>query len=441
MDSKTIAIIGGGFAGTTVARALEGKLPPGYELLVINEESHTTFTPMLPEVVGAGVFPEQIVAPIRQMVRSARFVMGRVTSIDFVARTIACDTLAGFRLFSYDHVVLAFGNRARLDMIPGAPEHAVPLKTIGDAAHLRNLALRRLARIELETDPVLRQRLGHFIVIGGGFSGVETGGALADSLRDIVGYYPRVSPSEVKVTLLQDIDRLLPELPERLGTAALRSLAERGVVVKTNAKVTAVHERGVMLTDGMTLQAATVICTIGTTQNALLEDSPLLLDRGRIMVNADLSIPAVPRAWAIGDCARIRNAHGGGIAPPTAQFAIREAQCVARNVLAAIRWQPTQPFRYRPRGSMAAIGHRRGVAEVFGVSLWGFAAWLLWRAYYLSQMPTFGRKLRIFVEWSWAALFRTDITHLRFHRTVDLQERPAETPAEHRDLDAMATIR
>ena len=113
---------------------------------------------------------------------------------------------------------------------------------------------------------------------------------------------------------------------------------------------------------------------------------------------------------------------GGTIAPPTAQFAIREARCLAENLLATIRGQPTKPFGYRQRGSMAAIGHRRGVAEVFGVSLWGFAAWLLWRAYYLSQMPTFGRKLRIFVEWSWAALFRTDITHLRFHRTVDLQD-------------------
>ena len=111
----------------------------------------------------------------------------------------------------------------------------------------------------------------------------------------------------------------------------------------------------------------------------------------------------------------------GVIAPPTAQFAIREARCLAREPARDDPRTAHKPFRYRQRGSMAAIGHRRGVAEVFGVSLWGFAAWLLWRAYYLSQMPTFGRKLRIFVEWSWAALFRTDITHLRFHRTVDLQ--------------------
>jgi NADH dehydrogenase len=282
------------------------------------------------------------------------------------------------------------------------------------------MVLRRLASIELETDQLARRRLGHFVVIGGGFSGVETAGALADSLRDIAAWYPRVSAGEVRVTLLQDIDRLLPELPARLGEAARRSLAERGVDARMNARAGSVSERGVLLADGETLQASTVICTIGTMPNSLVEHSPLLLDRGRIIVNADLSVPAIVGAWAVGDCARIRNALGGTIAPPTAQFAVREARCLAQNLLATIRGQRTTPFRYRLRGSMAAIGHRRGVAEVFGVSLWGFAAWLLWRAYYLSQMPTFGRKLRIFVEWSWAALFRTDITHLRFHRTVDL---------------------
>ena len=431
MEPRTIAIIGGGFAGTTLARELDGRLPHGYELLLINEESHTTFTPMLAEVVGAGVFPEQIVAPIRQMIHSARFVMGRVTAIDFAARTIACETLAGRRMFAYEHVVLAFGSRARLDMIAGMAEHAVPLKTIGDATHVRNLVLRRLARIELESDEQLRQKLGHFLVIGGGFSGVETAGALADSLRHIVAYYPRVSSREVKVTLLQDIDRLLPELPRRLGNAAHRSLAERGVDVRINARAAAIEESGVVRSDSTAIRASTVVCTIGAMQNPLAEHPGLLLERGRIIVNDDLSVPAHAGAWAVGDCARIRNMLGGTIAPPTAQFAVREARCLAENLLATIRGRPTKPFRYRQRGSMAAIGPRRGVAEVFGVSLWGFAAWLLGRAYYLSQMPTFARKLRIFVEWSWAALFRTDITHLRFHRTVDLQEGQAKRVAQH----------
>jgi NADH dehydrogenase len=422
---RTIAIIGGGFAGTTLARVLDGKLPRGYELLLISEESHTTFTPMLPEAVGAAVFPEQIVAPIRQMLRKSRFVMGRVTDIDFSARTIACETLAGARTFAYAHVVLALGNRARLDLIPGVAEHALPLKTIGDAMHLRNVVLRRLARIELEPDAALREHLGHFVVIGGGFSGVETAGALADSLRDIAAYYPRVARSEVKVTLLQDIERLLPELSERLGHAAHRSLAERGVDVKVNARVARVSERGALLADGTMIEASSVVCTIGTMPNPLVKQLAVPLERGRVVVDDDLRVKGIEAAWAVGDCAWIRNAQDGLIAPPTAQFAIREARCLAHNVLATERGKPTRPFRYRPRGSMAAIGHRRGVAEVFGIPLWGFAAWLLWRAYYLSQMPTLGRKLRIFVEWSWAMLFRTDITHLRFHRSVDLEDAQA----------------
>jgi NADH dehydrogenase len=421
---RTIAVIGGGFAGTTLTRALDSKLPQGYDLLLVSEESHTTFNPMLPEAVGAAVFPEQIVAPIRQMVRHARFVMGRAVQIDLAARTIACETLAGMRSFPYEHVVLAFGNRARLDLIPGLAEHALPLKTIGDAMHLRNLVLRRLACMELETDARLRQCLGHFVVIGGGFSGVETAGALADCLRDIRRYYPRVAEREVKVTLLQDTERLLPELSERLGNVAHRSLAQRGVVVNVKARAIGVSERGVLLEGGTMLDASSVICTIGTRPNALAERLPVPLERGRIAVNGDLSVQRAPGAWAIGDCASIRNAHDGRIAPPTAQFAVREARCVAQNLLATIRGEPTRAFRYRPRGSMAAIGHRNGVAEAFGVPLWGFAAWMLWRAYYLSQMPTFGRKLRIFVEWSWSALFPTDITHLRFHRSIDLDDGP-----------------
>jgi len=426
---KTIAIIGGGFAGTTLVKLLDGKLPAGYELLLVSDESYTTFNPMLPEAVGASVFPEQVVAPIRQMIRNARFVMGRVTSIDTTRKTIACETLAGLVEQPYDHVVLAFGNRARLDLLPGLAEHGIALKTVGDAMHIRNTVLRRVARIELTSDPALRRRLGHFVVIGGGFSGVETAGELVDCLRGIRRYYPRVRPDELSVTLLQDQPRLLLELSERLGTAAHASLSSRGVHVRTNARARCVGERGVMLASGEFMPAATVICTIGTRPNALAEKMLLPTDRGRIVVNPDLSVPDKPGVWAVGDCARVRNAFDDKPAPATAQFAVREARCVARNLLATLAGEPTRVFRYRPRGSMAAIGHRKGVAEVFGIPLSGLPAWLLWRAYYLSQMPTVGRRLRIFVEWTWGMFFPNDITHLRFSRSQELDE-PAQRIAE-----------
>lgn len=419
---KTIVIIGGGFAGTALVRALERRLPPGWELVIVSDESYTTFSPMLPEAVGASVFPEQVVAPIRQMLGRARFIMGRVTAIDAVRRSLRCQTLAGELDLAYEHCVLAFGNRARLDLLPGLAQHGLALKTVGDAMHIRNTVLRRLARIELEPDALVRARLGHFVVIGGGFSGVEIAGELVDCLAHIRRYYPRVRADELRVTLLQDQPRLLLELSERLGRAAHASLARRGVNVRVGTLAKCVGDRGVLLATGEFVPSATVICTIGTRPNALIERMMLATERGRLVVDANLSVPGAPGLWAAGDCALVPNAHDGKVSPPTAQFAVRQARCLADNLLATLRQQPTRAFRYRARGSMAAIGHRKGVADLFGVPLWGLPAWLLWRAYYLSQMPTFGRKLRIAVEWTWGMLFPNDITHLRFTRSHELDD-------------------
>jgi NADH dehydrogenase len=259
---------------------------------------------------------------------------------------------------------------------------------------------------------------------------VETAGELVDCLRGIRRYYPRVRPDELSVTLLQDQPRLLLELSERLGRAAHASLSARGVRVRTLARARCVGERGIMLASGEFIPAATVVCTIGTRPNALAERMLLPTDRGRIVVNPDLSVPERAGVWAAGDCAFVRNGYDGKPAPATAQFAVREARCVARNILASLSGEPTRGFRYRPLGSMAAIGRRKAVAEVLGVALSGLPAWLLWRAYYLAQMPTLGRKVRIFVEWTWGMFFPNDITHLRFTRSQELDAAVEPAPVE-----------
>ena len=417
-----IVIVGGGFAGANLTRLLQKRGANFADITLVSEESYITFNPMLAEVVGATVFPEHVVAPLRATVGRARFVMGTVSHVDFANKRLYCDTLKREVEIDYDHLVLAFGNRARVDLIAGMAEHAVVLKTVGDAMHIRNLVLRRLAQIELETDTALRRCLGHFVVVGGGFSGVEVAGAIADSLREIRRYYPRVEAGELKVTLLQSVDRLLVELPSPLGQAAERSLVQRGVNVMTMTGASAVAARQVTLNDGRVLTAATTICTIGTMPNALaarLESLPS--ERGRIVCQADLSVAGIDGVWAVGDCALIRNGEAG-FAPPTAQFAIAEAKHLARNIVACQLGKPTAPFSYRARGMMATVGHLKGVATLFGVRLTGLPAWLLWRAYYLSQMPTFGRKVRIFVEWSWGMFFPPDITHFRFTRSHEFVE-------------------
>jgi NADH dehydrogenase len=437
-SSKNIVIVGGGFAGTTLARALERTLPADRRVVLLSEESYTTFNPMLAEVVGASVFPEHVVAPIRPMLRrSSRFVMGRVVEVDFARRTLDANTLAGRQAIAFEHLVFAFGTRANLDLVPGLAQNALPLKLVGDALHIRNRVLQRIARIELESDSAVRRRLGHFVVIGGGFSGVEVAGELADFLAGARRYYPRVAANELSVTILQDSERLLLELPDSLGSAAARSLRSRGVTVRLTARAASVDADGVTLDGGERIEAATVVCTIGTKPNPLAQRLGLPLQRGRIVAASDLSVPGMPNIWALGDCALVRN-HAGdrhrpreaepafpiAYAPPTAQFAVAQAQQLAHNLAARIAARPTRSFAYVSRGMMATTGHLKGVAQVGPLRLSGLPAWLLWRAVYLLRMPTFGRKLRIWVEWTWGMFFAADITHLRFTRTHEADAEP-----------------
>ncbi len=426
---RQIVIVGGGFAGTTLARQLARRLPAGWRVLLVSEESYTTFNPMLAEVVGASVFPEHVVAPIRQMLGTesrCRFVMGRVTAIDRQARTVTADTLAGVRRLPYEHLVLAFGTRANLALLPGGDEHAMPLKLVGDALALRNRVLQRLAHIELEHDPALRARLGRFVVIGGGFSGVEVAGELADVLRSARRWYPLVNDGEAQVTLLHDGPGLLPELPASLGQAAAASLRGRGVDLRVDARAREVRADGVVLDDGRVVAGTTVVCTIGTRPNPLLQALDLPTVRGRIVTTPELAVVGCAGLWALGDCALVPNAATGSAAPPTAQFAVAQAHQLARNLVAAANGAPTRPFAHRSRGMMATTGHLKGVALVGPLRLAGLPAWLLWRAYYLLRMPTLGRKLRLWVEWTWAMCFSADITHLRFTptREVDAVRRP-----------------
>lgn len=428
---NNIVIVGGGFAGTTLAKSLEKRIDDSHHIVLISQESYTTFQPMLPEVVGGSVFPAQIVAPIRQMIKRSQFVLGSAVNVNPAQHCVTCETLAGLRNIPYKHLVFAFGARANLALVPGMQEHALPLKLIGDAMHMRNRILERIARMELESDTVLRKWLGHFIVIGGGFNGVEVAGELCDYLRNIVRYFPRVRQDELSVTIMHSSARLLPEMPEQLGIKAMQSMVKRGIQVRLNSCAARVDEEGVELASGEYIPGATVICTIGTRPNRLVEKLGLPAVRGRIETQGDMSVKWRDNIWAAGDCALIMDVLNNQPVPPTAQFAVAQAHQLSRNIARRLRKSPSVPFRHRPRGMMATIGHMKGVAEVGGMHFSGLPAWLLWRAYYLLRMPTFGRKLRIWVEWTWSMFFTADITLLRFTRTHELlAEEASRTQSE-----------
>jgi NADH dehydrogenase len=416
MDNKNLLIVGGGFAGTRAAQLLEHTLPPGWTLTLVSQENFITFNPLLPEVVGASILPSHVIAPHRQMIHCSHACMAQVTEIDTAARLVHY-LGEGAGTLPYDQLILACGVNANLEVVRGMANYGLPLKTLGDALFLRNRIIARLEQAELQPDREHRRWLTSFIVVGGGFSGVETAGELVDFLYASLRYYRRVSCDDLRIVLLHGTDRLLPELSPHLGAFTLRKMSSRRIDVRLNARAVRVTDRDVHLESGEIIQGGTVICTIGTQPNSLLESIPAVKNRGRLVVNPDFSVPGVEGVWAAGDCAAVLNAVDGKICPPTAQFAEAQAKQLAANIVSRLKGQPTRAFRYRPKGQLCSVGHNKAVAEIFGVNISGFAAWLMWRGLFLLRIPTLARKSRLFLEWNWAMFFPPDVAHLGFRRT------------------------
>jgi NADH dehydrogenase len=425
---KNLVIIGGGFAGMKAAQALEHTLPPNWTLTLISQENFITFNPLLPEVVGASILPGHVIAPHRQMIHCSHACMAQVTEIDTVNRVVHY-LGEGSGTLHYDQLVLACGNNANLDIIKGMGNYALPLKTLGDALFLRNRIISRLEQAELQPDREHRRWLLTFVVVGGGFSGVETAGELVDFLYASLKYYKRIPLADLRIVLLHSGEHLLPELSASLGKFTERKMRKRGIDVRLMARAVRVTDRAVHLDSGDIIEGGTVVCTIGTQPNPLLENIPAIKNRGRLVVNPDLSVPGVEGVWAAGDCAAIVNALDGKVSPPTAQFAEAEAKQLASNIVAKLNGAPTQAFRYRPKGQLSSIGHNKAVAEIFGFKLSGFVAWLMWRGLYLLRVPTFSRKTRLFLEWNWAMFFPPDISHLGYRRTQRRAPQPLERVA------------
>lgn len=412
-----IVILGGGFAGTAAARRLERKLPAACRIVLVSQENYITYHPLLAEVVGASILPGHVVAPIRQMLKRTQLRMAEVTDIDLDRRTIRY-LGEGPGLLHYDHLVLACGMIANLDIVPGMSRYALPLKTVGDALFLRNRIIACLEYADSLEDPDHCHWLSTFIIVGGGFSGVELAGEVSDFLKSSLHYYPRVDPRKCRVILLHGGEQVLPELPPALGNFALRKMRKRNIDARLNARVTRVDHEGVMTKSGEWIKGGTVICTIGTAPHPLVDALPLPKQRGRLETAPDMSIPGFPGLWALGDCAAVINARDDRASPPTAQFATRQARQLADNLVCKLRGKHTRPFAYKPVGQLASIGHNKAVAQIFGLRLHGFVAWLLWRGVYLLKVPTLARKVRVYVEWNWQMFFPPDIAHLRFSQTV-----------------------
>ena len=429
-----VVIIGGGFAGVNVAQQLDKILPKNTaDIHLISSDNFFLFQPMLPEVAGGGLEPQHILNPLRQLCPRATVSVGRVDQIDFEQKTVEFvhDPHDTRSRVSYDYLVLAVGGATNFSELSGMAQHALGFKTVGDALYLRNHIIHALEEADEESDPVRRKELLTFVVVGGGFSGVETVAEINDLLHDAVRHYSRIATTDLNVILIHGTPRILPELGEELAQLATRRLESQGVDVRLNQVLQACTEHEAVLKGGEIIFAHTLVCTVGASPNRLLSGLDCGRDeRGRLTVNEYLELDGQTGAWALGDCTAVPNRATGALAPPTAQFAQREAKVVAQNIAHTITGRgEKKPFAYGGLGQFVAVGHRYAVADIKGLKVSGFIGWFMWRSVYLFKLPGVARKVRVAIDWTLDLIFGRDIVEVQLARAERLGE--SEGRAHH----------
>ena len=399
--TPTVIVVGAGFGGLRVARALR-RAP--VQLVLLDRNNYHLFQPLLYQVATAGLEPEQIAKPVRAILRSQRnfdFRMVEVRGVNFAQRRL--DTSAG--PIAYDFLVLAPGGETNFFGLDSMARHGLGLKDIPDAVAIRNHVLTCFEQAMLEPDPERRRAQLTFIVVGGGPTGVEMAGALSELIRLVlVKDYPRLNIKDVRILLLEATDRLLAAMPERLREAAGRTLWRKWIEVRFSATVADFDGERVRLKSGEVIPAHTVIWAAGVRAAPLNGALGVAAARqGRIAVEPTLQLPGHPEVYIIGDAA-YREENGEPL-PMVAPVAIQMGQQVARNIVRTLRGKPLEPFHYRDQGTLATIGRNAAVAHVFGLNWSGFPAWVMWLVVHIIQLIGFRNKLFVLLNWAWDYFF------------------------------------
>jgi NADH dehydrogenase len=396
-----VVIVGAGFGGLWAARSL-ARSPA--EVLLIDRQNYHAFLPLLYQVAAAEIEPEAIAYPVRSILwklPEVRFILADVKRVDLGERVLQTDG----PVISYDFLILAAGSVSHFFGVPGAAEHAFPLKTLEQGVALRTRILCCFERALHEPEPERRRSMLTFAIVGGGPTGVEFAGALAELIRGpLVKDYPTLEFREVRVALLEATDGLLPGMPEGLRAYALGRLRRMGVDVHLRAMVSQIDPRAVHLKDGTILPAETVVWTAGVRGDPLAQTWGLPIARGgRVVVQPTLQLPDRPEVYVIGDLAYFED--GERPLPMIAPVAIQQGVAAARNIERQIAGEDPVPFHYRDPGSMVVIGRNAGVVHVWGRSFTGFPAWILWLGVHLVKLIGFRNRLFVLVNWAWDYLF------------------------------------
>jgi len=438
LPKKHVVILGGGFAGMQTALSLEDEFHtnPGVSFSLISETNALLFTPMLAEVAGSNLEPSHISTPLRSSLHRTQFTRASVASVDLARRRVILATdpidMTGSNSaqpdpgetheIPYDHLVFALGSVSNYLGMVDLEKYSFDFKSLLDAIRIRNHVIEMFEKADRETDPVRRRALLSFVIAGGGFAGVELAGAVNDFAHGILADYPRLSPEDLSVTLVHSHDTILPELSESLGRCALQRMRERGVIFRLKVRLVDAKPGKVILSDGE-IAAETLVWTAGVAPSPVVKALDLPKNkRGALTVDATLAIPGHDGLWALGDCAAVFDAKSTKPVPPTAQFALREAAVLAKNIRAQIEGRPLKPFHFNSLGSLCVIGHQTACAELtvpfsrnLSMRFSGLLAWAMWRFIYLAKLPGLEQKIRVLTDWTVELFFPPDIV-----QTIDL---------------------
>ncbi|MBI3924177.1 MAG: NAD(P)/FAD-dependent oxidoreductase [Armatimonadetes bacterium] len=423
-----VLILGAGFGGLSAAKALRRRRD--VEVTIVDHTNHHLFQPLLYQVATAGLNPSEIASPVRAILRRQKnlvSLMGQVTAVDYASRTVELDH--GIQRLEYDFLILAlggktsyFGNDRWASVAPG-------LKSLRDALEIRQRVLLSFERAERADDPELRQRLMTIVAVGGGPTGVELAGAMAELRYHVLRWdFDRIKPEQARVILIEGGDRLLGMFPERLSEYASRRLEKLGVEIFLNERVTDISS-GVVTTSSQTIHAENIFWAAGVAGHDLAPQLGEKRDRaGRLHVEADLRLPGHDRVYCIGDMARFEHpgTHDGKPLPGLAPVAMQQGTHAARNIIHQLEGRPTRSFHYVDKGSMATIGRSAAVAMApFNLRMTGFPAWLAWLFVHLMYIVDHQNRILVLLRWAWAYF-----TWKWGVRLITWEFTPAQTPAE-----------
>ncbi|MFF4586493.1 NAD(P)/FAD-dependent oxidoreductase [Streptomyces sp. NPDC001388] len=422
MDTVTrprILVVGAGFAGVGCVRRLERKLSSSEaEITLVTPFAYQLYLPLLPQVASGVLTPQSIALSLRRSKKyRTRIIPGGAIGVDLRAKVCVIRTITDEIVNEpYDYIVLAPGSVTRTFDIPGLTEHAFGMKTLAEAAYIRDHVISQLDLADASQDPAERASRLQFVVVGGGYAGTETAACLQLLTHNAVKRYPRLDPNLIKWHLIDIAPKLMPELGDKLGRSAQEVLRKRGIDISLGVSIAKAGPEEVTFTDGRVVPTRTLIWTAGVVASPLIATLGAETVRGRLAVGAAMDLPGQDGVFALGDAAAVPDeAKGdGAVCPPTAQHAMRQGKVVADNVIATLRGQPMRPYVHKDLGLVVDLGGTDAVSKPLGIELRGLPAQLVARGYHWSALRTGVAKARVLTNWTLNAVAGDDFVRTGF---------------------------